>query len=586
MMLHLSTFILAATLGQAPAETNWLEAVPAEADVVIRVRGTEPVRKDLTAMLTAMSAALGAQAGPGLEQAAAGFKAQLGEAAANEPFLALLRGVAPENPAQPPLAVVVKSNSLDAILQGLGGGKAPTLKHEDAGYDSFEGPQAATWYAARRGDLAAFGPDKVLVAGFAKPGAPSFTKGLSAASTARFASGDIGLCVNAAALTTRYTDQIAQGKQGLMATLDQAGQQQPGGAGMMEFIKTIYGGMFDSIKEAETLTVNLDFAAEGLSVGGELAVKADSAAVKSIAASRKSDASQIAKMPADAAYYVYMNLDPKTFEKLQTMGLRMLSSGGKPSPELEAALAKQRGVGRVENIAAVSMDHGMRSINVMNAADPKALLATTEASIKAMTGADSPVNLFKEVKVVSNAETYKGFTFTRTEMIVDVDKFAKMQPGNPNAAASVTAMYGGDKVTSWYGVNETQMIQVMDSTWERAKGQFDAYLQGGEGVGAIAGYKTIRAKLPNQVNFLVLISMQGLVKQFATQFSGMMNKPDLKPSADMPKEPAMMGLSLTTNAPNGYEFHLVVPSAVGQVIEKGMIPLFQSLRPPGNPRVR
>jgi hypothetical protein len=579
MMLHLSSLLLVATLGQAPAEPAWLDVVPAEADVVVRVRGFDPVRNDLSAMIQAMSAALAAHAGPALDQAAAGFKGALGDAAAAEPFLLLLRGVAAE-PGSGPVAFVIRSASQDVVLKAIAGGNAPTLKHEDGGYDSFADSKGTSVYVAKRGDLSAIGPDKVLVASFAKPGAASFTKGLSSASKTRFAAGDIGVCVNVAALATRYADQITKAKDAFMAALDQAGNQ-GGQAGMMDIAKSMYGGMFDSIKEADALILGLDFAAEGLGVDGELAVKTDSAAAKSIAASKGSDAKSLARLPADAAYFIYMNLDPKSFESLQMMSLKMMS-GGKPAPELEAALAKQRGLGRVETIAGVSMAGGMRTINIMNVSDPKALLGTTEMSVKAMTSADSPLNFFKDVKVVPNAETYKGYTFTRTDMVIDKDKFVKLQPNNPAAGAALTAMYGGDKITSWYGVNDTQMIQLMDKSWDSAKAQLDAYLSGEGSVGATPGYKAVRAKLPTQVNVLALVSVQGLVNQLAGQFSAMTNNPNLKTPADMPKEPAILGLSLTAVAPRSYEFHLVVPSPVGAVVEKGLVPIFQSLRGPGN----
>src|SRR5207302_838571 len=117
--------------------------------------------------------------------------------------------------------------------------------------------------------------------------------------------------------------------------------------------------------------------------------KADSATAKRIAGAAAGDASAIAKLPADSAYFVYMNLDAKTFESFQKMGLGMLSAGGKPSPEVEAALNRQRGVGRVEAVATMTIGGGMRTFNLMTASDPKALLASTEAFLKALKGSDS-----------------------------------------------------------------------------------------------------------------------------------------------------------------------------------------------------
>ena len=49
----------------------------------------------------------------------------------------------------------------------------------------------------------------------------------------------------------------------------------------------------------------------------------------------------------------------------------------------------------------------------------------------------------------------------------------------------------------------------------------------------------------------------------------------------MPKEPAFLGVSLTPQPSEGYEFHLVIPSPVGTVIAKGVVPIFQGLAAPG-----
>ena len=82
---------------------------------------------------------------------------------------------------------------------------------------------------------------------------------------------------------------------------------------------------------------------------------------------------------------------------------------------------------------------------------------------------------------------------------------------------------------------------------------------------------------------MALVSAQGLVRMFASQFAATLNKPDLKAPGDLPKEPVLFGVSLTPRPPSGYEFHLVVPSQVGPIFEKGLVPLFQSITPPSKP---
>jgi hypothetical protein len=67
------------------------------------------------------------------------------------------------------------------------------------------------------------------------------------------------------------------------------------------------------------------------------------------------------------------------------------------------------------------------------------------------------------------------------------------------------------------------------------------------------------------------------VKQIADQMSSL-GKGDVKVPTDTPKEPAFLGGSVTAG-PKGFQFRLVVPSAVGPVIEKGLVPVIQSQIP-------
>jgi hypothetical protein len=570
-MTQLSIWLMAAALGQAPDAAGWLDAVPAEADVVVRVRGVEPIRDDLVAMIRAVSPSLGEQAAPALEQSAAQFRASFGEAAATQPFLMLMRAVKPEDPAQPPFAIVVQSEHYAGVLKSLSGGKEPALKREEGGFDSFDGPQG-TWYAAKGAKTVAFGPDKTLISRCTKPGDTALGRTLAPALSQRLFGGDLGLYVNLKALDDRYGEDIAKAKEGFLAALDQAGKQ-AGNASVMEMAKSLYAKMFDFAKEADALAVALDFSAQGLGVDGELTVRSDSPTAKRIADARSSDAAAIAKLPADASYFVYMNVDAKTFESFQKMGLGMLSPGGKPTPEVEAALAKQRAVGRVETVGTSTVgNNGMRTFNITTASDPKALAASGEAMMKAMKGSDNPLNLFKDMTVTPNAETYAGFTFSRVEGTIDPDKLAKLAAGNPAGAPGLKAMFGGDRFTSWYGVSDTQMLQIMAPSWDEAKAQIDAYTKGGATLGNLPAYRAVRGKLPEQANFLMLMSAQGFVRQLGAQFSA--KAPD-----DLPKEPALIGFSLTTRPPTGFEVHLVVPSAVGPVFEKGLVPMIQNLQP-------
>jgi hypothetical protein len=583
MMSCVSILMLATTLGQVPTDPDWLNRVPPEADLVVRVRGLVAVKDDLTTMLRAMSPKLAATAEPMLEQGIAMAKTEAGLVVASEPLYLMLRGVPGEKPGSPPFAIIVKSSNYEETLKSIAGGEDPAIRTLDAGYDSFKSSGGQTWYASRGAGSVAFGPDKILIDGYRKQGERSLGTTIPPNLRKKFLARDIGVYVNVHGLMTRYAEPIAKGEQDYLAMLDKMGA--PLGAGTANFFKSSYGKVFELIKDVDLVAMSLEFSADGYEESDIVTFKADSKSARAIARAETSDAVQLGRLAVDSSYYAYMNLDAETFKSIQIMSMQMYSPGGKVSPELEAAIGKERG--RIEMIGAASMGDGIRSFQIANLTDPNAVLDAYVASVKLMNKADSPLNFVKEIKTVPNAEAYRGFSFTQIEMTIDFDKFAKLEPKNPAAGTAaidtMKAMYGGDKITTWIGVGETQMIQVMAPNWSEARTRIDGYLQGDNHLGTTAGYKVTRSRLPEKVSFLALISAQGFVRQVAAELAATApHALQISPS-DMPKAPVLIGFSVAPAGPNSVGFQLFVPSSVGPVIEKGLVPVISSLQPPAKP---
>jgi hypothetical protein len=582
MLAQISQWILIAAFGQAPSEAALLKAAPADVDVAVRIRGVEATRDDLLAMLKAMNPewanmAEGALAGP-LEH----FSQMHGGHASKTPFLTLMRfGEAGGEGGPPPFAALVPSDNYQGTLKELSGGKDVELKHQDGDYDAFDGPGGqGTWYAAKAPGIVAFGPSKELIASVAKRGGKTLDSVLTGSGARSFTGGDIGVYVNAASLTKRYADQIEQARQGLMAVMDQAGQQ-AGNAGQVQFIKDFYGGMFDSLKYADVLTLNLDVAEKGLHLAAFLKAKADADIAKSISETRTGDAGTLGNLAPGAMAYAYMNVASETFDRFMGMSLRMMAGGGKASPELEKAMAEFHGLGRIESIGSMSMEKGMRGLNDIKVDDPKKFINASLSMLRGMSGGEGQVNLYKEFKVDPDAQTHQGLTFTHASATVNLDKLAELSGNNPAQLETMKAMFGDGRISYWYGTDGKRVLQVVAPNWEDARSLIDPYLGGNRGVAQGAGFKSVRGELPEQVSFLMLFSSQALVRMFATQFAALTKNPNLKPPEDMPAEPAYLGVSLTPHPSEGFEVHLVIPSPVGTVIAKGMIPIFQGLAPPG-----
>jgi hypothetical protein len=575
MLAHLTHWILFGVLAQAPSEAALLKAVPADVDVAIRTRGVESTRDDLVAMLKAMNPEWGNMAEGALSAQVAQLREKHGAHAAKSPFIMVMRMGDGGGP--PPFAVVVPSGNYKGTLSELSGGKDVELKHQDGDYDMFDSPDGnGSWYAAKATGVVAFGSSKELIAAIAKPGGKTLDSVLTGPSAKTFLGGDLGVYVNAASLTKRYADQIDQARQFLMNALDQAAQQ-AGNAATMEMVKEMYGGVFDSLKYAEGLTLNLDAGEKGLHLAGFLKVTPDVA--KAISADQMSDAASLGKLPVDEMAYVYMNVSAKMFERLQGMSLKMLNPGGKPSPEVEKATAALHGMGRIESLGFASMVKGMRSLNDFKVDDPKKYVEANIAMLKAMSGGEGQLPIYKDIKIEPDSQKHQGLTFTHVALTMDIDKLAGLAGNVPGQAESMKAMFGDGKFSYWYGTDGKRLLQVIAPNWEDARTLIDGYLKGEHGVGETAGFKTVRAELPREGSILALVEVQAVIRMYVNLFATILKKPDLKVPDDMPKDPTFLGASLTPHPSEGYEFHTVIPSSVGTVIAKGVVPIFQGLAP-------
>jgi hypothetical protein len=171
-------------LGQSPApvaaDAGWLDAVPANVDVALRVRGMEATHADLMAMLRIMSPTLAERAERSLSGPLAEFPQKFGEAAARTPWVGLIRTAAPGVEGKPPFAILVLNDDYPGVLKTIRGGKDPELKHPEGGYDAFKSPDGEELrYAVKGPGFVAFGPDQALIGAIAKPGEKTLDKALT-----------------------------------------------------------------------------------------------------------------------------------------------------------------------------------------------------------------------------------------------------------------------------------------------------------------------------------------------------------------------------------------------------------------------
>jgi hypothetical protein len=571
MVSGLVTLTLVLALGQSPppAEAAWLKALPGDVEMAMHVRGLGTVKDDLASMLKAMSPSAEQSLVPRLDAALQDVRRQIGEDVlpSNSPILTVARLPKPgqdPGPQGPPFLTLGAVKNYEALLKAGFSLKNPKTKKEAGGFESTTGPDEMgveqTIYSYKGTGFAAVSNDEALMKAVAKPSGRTLDTKIRGEVATAFFGGDVGLYVDLATIQESYGDQIEQIRQSLP----------PGPQG----VNTNF--LFDALKSGQGLSFHLDFAADGLLLSGIATVKEGSAAAKKLANPRSGTGEIVGRMPEDASLYLYTNADPDTFERLTRQSLQITSGGAEnDSPELKKAFDLQREAGIQESVTAVTMKQGMRTIAVMMANDPKKLMEGVTAVAKAQK-AGGGQGVIKEVSTAPDAETYKQFRFNRTKMTLDLERMAQMQPTNPGGVEALRKMYGGDTLTSWTGTDGKRVLMVMAKDWNEAKSMIDRVVSESVGLGASASYKAMRARFPAKVGSLFLFSAQGALQALASQLGAMSGREAQVPG-DVPKPPAYLGGALT-RTPAGFQFQFVVPRDVGPVVEKGFIPLFQSVQ--------
>jgi hypothetical protein len=579
MLAALAPLTVALALAQATApEIHALKHVPDQADVVVRVSNLSAARDDVAAMVKAMSPMYGPQLAPVLDQGLASFGQMYGNEATKNPFLVAIRIVKTDDPRQPPFAVIIPASSPSDVLDVVAGPGAKLTPKD--GLDTFTGKQGETLYTTKGADFVAFGPDRTLIEGVGKLSAESggaVAKLLDSPLGKSFGQGDIGIYVNAGTLASRYQGQIANAKQQFLGLMDMAAQQQGGNAGMMNAVKEIYAALFDSAGDLDSLTLSIDAAPAGLAVDGTLTARSGTRAANFLADLQSAGTDGLAKLPADQAYYSFFNMDAALVQKFQSVGMSFVTPEGKPTPETEKALKALADQGGVVTYGGMSFGaEGMRGLTVAEAKDPAGLVTANTLMAQSLGNKANPaLGMFKDISFTPAAETYKGFTFNRTTMTIDVEKL-----GGDDAPTvkSLRGMYGGDTMSTYSGTDGKVVLTVISRDFDSAKSLVDAYLApGSQTLGTTASYTAARKQFPEKVSVLGLISAQGLVKQIVGQLGTVLGNSAIKVPSDLPAEPVFLGGAADPIA-GGVHFKGVLPSTAGPVFEKGILPVVQGLQ--------
>src|SRR5262245_32307146 len=310
---------LAAPVPAGPGETG-LAVVPAQAPIVIHVRGVERTKDRLAKVLSVALPDFGpiavAQLDAMLKNGIEGRKLQ-GVVNEGPVFLALLELPAPgvDVPASAVIARVTRyAEFRDGLLTE---DERKNVKPQTGGFERAEIDGKEAYFVDLQG-FAAVTPSKDVATLLAKK--PEGIAGkLTAEITRGLVENDLAVYVNLAAVNRQYGEQIKAGRQFLEAIVEGLPAGGAAEKASMEMFKNMAGGVFQAVEDGKAVVAALDFRPEGLNLSVRAQVGPDTKTNKLLKDLGPAALADLGTLPAGQMTYSGAQFSPSALKVVAPM---------------------------------------------------------------------------------------------------------------------------------------------------------------------------------------------------------------------------------------------------------------------------
>ncbi|HEY1379190.1 MAG TPA: hypothetical protein VGF55_20475 [Gemmataceae bacterium] len=563
------------------AGTTGLAMVPAQAPIVLHVRGVERVKERLSTFLKAAVPDFGPVAAAQIDNLLqSGFEGRklAGLDRDGPVFLALLE--LPGGGGEPPVALIARVTGYAAFRDGLLTEDERKGIKKEGGYERADLNGHETYFIDRQ-DYAAVTTSKDAAELLAKKPAGLDGK-LSGDLAKQLLENDLSLYVNLAAVNKEYGDQIKSFRQLMEGFLD----QMPAAGGVdkssVEFMKAFYGGAFQAVEDGRAFLAALDFRPEGMNLHLQFQVGADTKTDAKLKGQKPAVLDAVGTLPAGMTVYTASHATGDLLKALAPMLYGAVSGEGEARAKVAAAVKDLIAAGPAASASGANIPAS--GVQVQTFADPAKAVAAQLALFRAMGEAGSFQNAHIKGKpeITENAEEYKGFKFHAVHITWDLDKMTEAFPGGGEAMKAAMKKLMGTDLRMWIGTDGKRVVTVTAKNWDAAKARLDAFLGGAKSLAQDPAYRATRKQLPAETTLLMLADagrftfamgdyMLGLFKAMQNQMPLPFNLPDeMKP---VKTDVSYLGVAITLR-PENAGLDLFVPVTGVQQMRKVLTPLF------------
>jgi hypothetical protein len=498
----------------APSDRSALTQIPADAPIVIHIRGVEGTKDRLVALIKEALPEMAPMIVPKIEE---GFKEGLeGRKLAGLPkdgpiFIVFTEVPKPDvNP--PKMAVILAVNKYEEFRDGfLKEDERKNLKTED-GFERARLNDREDIFFVNKRNYAVICPSEDVAKLFAKKaaGGEGVAGKISKAQATKLLSADIGGWISLDTISKQYADQLKTAKEaahrGLEQIVDAVPKTQRAG---IEILKKMIDPVFQAVEDSQGVLLTAELRTGGVALHIETELRDGSVTSRALKGFKAADFKGLERMPPGNAFYVGFAADAQLLEKLGGIMIGVMTEAdSKEAKTVAAALEQLAKAGPSTRIDGFSVPP--TGIQIWHFEDPSKAVAALTKLIKATeAGGALQGGMIKDKPVVKEgAEKYGDFTLTSVELSFDLEKMlggAELPEEAKKQLVKGMESLIGEKMHYWFGSDGKVVLTVIAKDWAAAEKLLEEYHKGGKAVGTVAAFRDVRKELPAEATLLGLM---------------------------------------------------------------------------------
>jgi hypothetical protein len=515
--IGIAGYLILAMTGPVTAQPNAVDQIPAQAPIVVHLRGIERTKDRLFSFIgNALPREAAQMVKTSLDQAlkAGGQGRQLEGRTRDGSVFFCLANVPQRMQDLKQIGVIFQVTSYAKFRDGiLTAEERKTLQaNASAGYEVAKVNDQDVYFIDGRNGYVIVAFDAGVATRLREDQAGLGTKLGKAA--ARFLEADLAVYLDIPQLNQAYAPMLKAARPFIEHGLRQGLQFDTRNQGVADPIRQMTDLFCQAIVDGRSVVACMTFQPEGVAFHVEGWILPGTKTSRFVRPLQPTVTTELAKLPGGLMGYSAFQVEPPLLEAFPAILYGVTAAKeNQRTAELRVSLEQLAAAG--PKIRTTGFQLAGHEIGAWTYREPVKAVEARLRLLKALTGGDTfeGAMLKERPTVMPNAEMYRGFQLHSVQIAWDIDRIVEAQAEKDMPETLKRQMrvalkkLMGDGKKTWFGTDGQLFIQVAGKNWEDARRQLDQFLDNEGPVGSQAAFQETRNHLPARTTVLTLVDM-------------------------------------------------------------------------------